>query len=405
MGYKRQRGKDGLTWELQIYKGIDPVTGKKDYYYETFHGTDKEADERIKEIEVDMKRGEFVEPSQLTFYEFLRDEFLPHIEADATIGTWEDYHAITENHIKKDPLGRTILTDVTARHIEAYKRRKLQAPRLDGRPGTLSPKTVKNHIIMIKAAFKYACVLGMFKINPVEHVTFPKGDKFKPAVLNPAEAAAFVEAAAGSRYYLFFLLAIYTGMRQGELRGLRWSDVDLEKCTITIIQKVRKDGNKAVYGDPKTEESTGMISFDPEFIPLFERHRREQMEDMAKSAKLGLEYKDKHLVFAGSTGNPLDRKVIDRNLKKILKEAGITKHIRPHDLRHSCATLLISQGIHLKTVQERLRHADIRTTGNIYSHVLPRMQQEANAKMGKVLKIGKLERERQKERENQKATQ
>src|SRR5690554_5067405 len=98
-----------------------------------------------------MRRGEFVEPSELTFYEFLRDEFLPHIEADATIGTWEDYYAITENHIKKDPLGRTILTDVTTRHVEAYKRRKLQAPRLDGRPGTLSPKTVKNHIIMIKA--------------------------------------------------------------------------------------------------------------------------------------------------------------------------------------------------------------------------------------------------------------
>lgn len=399
MGYKRKRGD---VWQLQVYKGINPETGEKEYYYETFRGTERQADRRIGEIETDMERKEFIEPSKLTFYEYLINDFLPHIEMDATIGAWEEYHGITENHIKGDPLGRTTLTDITTRHVEAYKRRKLQAPRLDGRPGTLSPKTVKNHIIMIKAAFKYACVLGMFKVNPVQHAAFPKVPKFIPGVLNEDEALRFVEAMAKNKHYLFFLLAIYTGMRQGELRGLRWSDVDLEKCIISITQKVRKDGNKAIYGDPKTEESVGTVSFDPEFIPLFERHRREQIETMAKCAALGMEYKDKHLVFAGLTGNPLDRKVIDRNLKLILKQADITKHIRPHDLRHSCATLLISQGVHLKTVQERLRHADIRTTGNIYSHVLPKMQEEANRKMGKVLNF---EKERQKERQNQKATQ
>lgn len=401
MGYKRQRGKDGLTWEIQIYKGIDPVTGKKDYYYETFHGTDKEANERIKEIEVDMKRGEFVEPSQLTFYEFLRTEFLPHIEIDATPGAHQDYLSITENHIKKDPLGRMFITDITARHVEAYKRRKLNGPRFDGRPGGLSPKTVKNHIILIKAAFKYACVLGMFKYNPVQYATFPKVPKYKPVVFTEDEAARFVEAAADNPYYLFFLLAIFTGLRQGELRGLTWPAVDLERCCLSVVQSVRGEGKKAVYGEPKTEESIGVATFDPGFIPLFEHQRRKQMEDMEKCSRLGLTYNNRHLVFATYTGNPVGRKTIERNFNKIIEAAGV-RRIRPHDLRHSCATLLISQGVHLKTVQERLRHADIRTTGNIYSHVLPKMQEEANKKMGKILK---LEKERQKERENQKATQ
>lgn len=404
MGYKRRRGKTGDVWELQVYKGINPETGKKEYYYETFHGTARQADKRIEEIETDMARGEFIEPSQLTFYEFLRDEFLPHIKMDAKPGSYQDYLSITENHIKNDPLGRMIITDITVRHVEAYKRRKLEGSRLDGRPGTLSPKTVKNHIILIKAAFNYACVLGMFKYNPVQHATFPKVPKFKPVVFTEDEAARFVQAAADNPYFLLFLLAIYTGLREGELRGLTWPAIDLENCRISVLQTVRGEGKTAIYGEPKTEESIGAVTFDPSFVPLFEQQRRKQMEDMEKCSRLGIKYNNRHLVFATYTGNPIRTKTIYTNFEKIIEAAGVRK-IRFHDLRHSCATLLIAEGVPLKVVQERLRHADIRTTGNIYSHVLPKMQEEANAKMGKILKLPKSEKERQKERQNKKATQ
>lgn len=244
----------------------------------------------------------------------------------------------------------------------------------------------------------------MFKYNPVQYATFPKVPKYKPVVFTEDEAARFVEAAAYNPYYLFFLLAIFTGLRQGELRGLTWPAVDLERCCLSVIQSVRGEGKKAVYGEPKTEESIGVATFDPGFIPLFEHQRRKQMEDMEKCRRLGLTYNNRHLVFATYTGNPVGRKTIERNFNKIIEAAGV-RRIRPHDLRHSCATLLIAQGVHLKTVQERLRHTDIRTTGNIYSHVLPKMQEEANRKMGKVLKIEKLTRERQEERQNKKATQ
>lgn len=402
MGSKRKRGE---AWELQIYKGVDPVTGKKDYYYETFHGTERQADRRIAEIETDMARREFVEPSKLTFYQYLVEEFLPHVEADDTIGTWEDYRSITENHIKNDLLGRAILTDVTTRHVEAYKRRKLGGPRVDGRPGALSPKTVKNHLILIKAAFKYACVLEMFKVDPVKYAKFPKVPKYRPRVYDEDEAARFVVAAAeyaqetGSvKFYLFFLLAIYTGLRLGELRAIQRPVVDLEHCLISVVRKVRKDGNKAVFSDPKTEESIATVDFDPQFIPLFRQLQKEQIRDREKCLRLGIEYKDQQLVFAAFNGNTVRRDVIDRAFGHICERAKIKK-TRLHDLRHSCATLLISSGVHLKTVQERLRHADIRTTGNIYSHVLPKMQKEANQHMSKVLKL-----ERQKERQDEKAT-
>lgn len=351
-----------------------------------------------------MARGDFIEPSELTFYEFLRDEFLPHIKIDAKPGSYQDYLSITENHIKNDPLGRTIITDITARYVEAYKRRKLDGPRLDGRPGGLSPKTVKNHIILIKAAFNYACLLGMFKYNPVQYASFPKVSKYKPIVFTEEEAVQFIQTAADDPYYLFFLLAIYTGLREGELRGLTWPAVDLENCRISVMQTVRGEGKKAIYGEPKTEESIGAVTFDPTFIPLFEHQRRKQMEDMEKCRRLGIVYNNRHLVFATYTGNPVGRRIIIKHFNQIIEAAGVRK-IRFHDLRHSCATLLISKGVPLKVVQERLRHADIRTTGNIYSHVLPRMQEEANEKMGKILKLSKPEKERQKEREKKKATQ
>jgi integrase len=323
-----------------------------------------QADKRLAEIQTDIDRQEFIEPSKLTFYQYLKEEFLPHIKTDDDLGTWEDYLSITENHIKPDPLGRMILTKITPREVEAYKAKKLNSDRIDGRPGKLSPKTVKNHIILIKAAFNYACYLKMFNFSPIHYVKYPKVPKYKPAVFTEEQACQFIEAAADNKLYLFFLLAIYTGMRQGELRGFCRSDVDENTCLISINQQVRGGGNKARYKDPKTEESISTVSFDPEFIPLFESHRKEQMQDMERCLALGETYKNKHLVFAAYNGNPLDRKVITRNFGYICTVAGVPE-IRLHDLRHSCATILIASRVHLKTVQERLRHQDIRTTGNI----------------------------------------
>jgi integrase len=376
-GYKRKRGD---AWQLQVYK----PDGSR--YFETFRGTPAQADKRLAELQTDIDRQEFIEPSKLTFYAFLKNEFLPHIKADKSIGTWEDYNSITEKHIKQDPLGKMILTKITNREATAYKLRKLGSDRIDGRPGKLSPKTVKNHIILIKAAFNYACEMGMFKYSPVQYLKYPELPDFEPVVFTEDQAHKFIEAAADNKLYLFFLLAIYTGMRQGELRGLRWSDVDIEKCMLSVIQQVRKSGNKAIYKKPKTRASKTSVSFDATLASLFEPHKRDQMKDMAKCAALGMKYKDNHLVFAGYNGNPLDRKVIERNFGYICEAARVPK-IRLHDLRHSCATLLLGEGVPLKVVQESLRQADIRTTGDTYSHVLPKMQAEANEKMNKVLKF------------------
>lgn len=108
-------------------------------------------------------------------------------------------------------------------------------------------------------------------------------------------------------------------MRQGELRGLRWSDINTNTCLLSVNQQVRGSGNKAIYKKPKTKASKSSVSFDPEFIPLFEVHRKNQLKDMERCATLGEIYHDNHLVFSGFNGNPLDRIVIERNFRRYLQ--------------------------------------------------------------------------------------
>ncbi len=385
MGYKRKRGPN--VYQLQVYKGRCPDTGKKQYYYETFHGTDRQADQRMKEIEVDINRKDFVEPSKLSLYEFIKSEFLPHVKINSKTSTHNSYVGILKNHLKDNSLGRTMLTDVGVRHVERYKQQKLAT--------NLAPKTVKNHIILIKAAYSYACRLGMFAVNPIKHASYPKVPIYRPTVFTKKQAAQFIRAAENNEYYLFFLLAIFTGLRLGEMRGLTWPALDLDNCRLTVLQTVGGEGRKAIYGEPKTEGSVASVTFDPSFVTLFEDQRKRQLMDMEKCLRLGITYDNRHLVFATYSGNPLRIQTIHTNLQRITKHARLPR-IRFHDLRHTCATLLIASGVHLKTVQARLRHSDIRTTGNIYSHVVDSMQDEANAQMAKVLN---LKRERQKERQ------
>ncbi len=379
-GSKIKRGEN--SWLIRIYDGIDPETGKKKYLPETFHGTADEADDRIHEIITDRNRGEYIEPSKMTFGEYLL-HWLENIKNTISEGSYDDYKTHVKKHLLKDKITKVKLLKLTALDIQGYLNRKLGSPRVDGRPGGVSAKTTKNHLGTIKKALKDACIWRILKENPAQYVTAPKVPKKKMKVFTEEEALKFLDTAVTDRFYLLFLFAIYTGLRQGELRGLTWTDLDLKKCTVPIQQTIRKSGEKAIYKEPKTDESIASVSFSPEFVPLFDAHRKQQVAARLASK---LEYEDHDLVFCSYNGRPIDLKILTKHFRQVIDKAKVPR-IRFHDLRHSCASILISEGVHLKTVQERLRHADIRTTGNIYSHVVPKMQQEANDTMSRVLKI------------------
>jgi integrase len=386
-GSKTKRGEN--SWLIRIYDGVDPETGKKKYIPETFHGTGDEADNRIHEIIADLTRGEYIDPSKITFYEFLVTRWLPAVKANDSDGTYKEYQMIVTKHIKNDSIARVILTKVELQHIEDYKIRKLNSPRLDGKkdkdgkPLNLSPKTVKNHIIAIKAAFVYACKLRVLKYNPAQYAEFPYVPKYKAKTWTEEQAARFLDVAFYDRFYFLFLLAIFYSKRKGELRGIRIPDVDLDNLTMMVWRSVRNSGYSAQFKDTKTDESEQLLELEEWMIPFF---KREFADRAAEKLKYGEGYSNNQLVFASFNGNPVKERTLDEHYKKIIDRSGVPE-IRFHDLRHTCITIMLKRGWSLKHAQTRAAHASIKTTGDTYGHVTPTMQRDVNKDMTKALRI------------------
>jgi len=206
-------------------------------------------------------------------------------------------------------------------------------------------------------------------------------------VLSPEETVQFIDAIAHSRFKALFSLLVTTGMRPGEALGLKWRDIDLEGGRVTVNRTLTWVGENWSLDEPKTARSRRTIPIPPSISKDLEEHRKKQTVEKLK-AKEG-EYKDYELVFASQTGSPLDQhNILNRYFRPVLEKAGLP-YIRLYDLRHTCATLLLSAGENPKIVSERLGHASITLTMDTYSHVLPDMQKAATEKLETMLFNGK----------------
>lgn len=386
MASKKQIGEN--KWKIAIYKGKDEY-GRSLYHRETVHGDEKTVDLRIAEIETDMHRGEYQEPSKLLFGAFA-EEFLDGHAQNVSGGTLENYKGYLKNYIKKDPIARMKVVKITPLDIQRYINRIATGPRADGKPGTLSPKTVREQLALIKLIFSHACFWQIRKDNPAQYVKAPKVEKKAVAFYDSEQAIRFLAAAEGDRFYLFFLFALMTGLRQGELRGALRSSLNLEKCTLLVNNSVRKSGSKSVLKNPKTEGSFATIQFPEWFVPLFKDHFKQvAAEKLAYGPMYGKRDNGEpfpEFVFPGQNGRPIAPKILYKHYRQIIEKAGLP-YIKFHSLRHSCASLLLEVGVDLKRIQEKLRHTDIRTTMNIYGHLIPNAQKVANEKLTELLKI------------------
>jgi integrase len=370
------------SYRIRIYKGKNEA-GRSIYHQETFVGSLKEAEAKAAEVIADMHRGEFVEPSKLTLYEFLKDPWLPHIEADDDEATYANYVGYVENHIKDDPIAKIKLSNLELLHFENFKLSLLKSKRKDGREGKISPGTVRNILIAVKAAMVYACQLHILKFSPAQYLKFPKVPKFKPTIWTEEQSKKFLEFAANDRFYFLFLLGIFYSKRKGELRGLREIDVDLEKLTMSVCQQVRGSGYSAKFKDTKTDESVQLLELEAWMVPFF---KKEFADRAAEELAYGRGYSKNDLVFASYNGNPVREAKLNEHYNKIIKRAGLPE-MRFHDLRHTCITIMLKRGWSMKHVQVRGGWSDIKTPGNIYSHVTPVMQRDVNADMTEALGI------------------
>ena len=192
-----------------------------------------------------------------------------------------------------------------------------------------------------------------------------------------------LEAASSVPLEALYVLAVTTGMRQGELLALRWEDVDLDEAVIRVRRTLTKDGTKLSVGEPKTARSRRSVKLT---IGAVESLRAHLSRQLAEIEHLGDRYTDRELVFATEAGNLINPSNLrQRSFARLLKSAGLP-HIRFHDLRHTCATLLLTRGVHPKYVQELLGHANIAITLDTYSHVIPGMGDQTAKAMEDALK-------------------
>jgi len=226
--------------------------------------------------------------------------------------------------------------------------------------------------------------MGLLGRNVAKAVDPPRPEHKSMANLAPENVPQFLEAARETHYYVLFYTALYTGMRLGELLGLRWCDVDLDMASLSVVQALYKRSGVCKMVEPKSSKGRRRIALSPSLALLLRKYKIDQQ---AQRILLDGSLVDSNLVFSNINGKPLDPGVVSHTFSKVLKKAKLP-HIRFHDLRHTHATLLLKAGIHPKIVSERLGHANIGITLDTYSHVLPGLQEKAARRLDEMLESG-----------------
>lgn len=246
----------------------------------------------------------------------------------------------------------------------------------------LSPRTVRYTHAVLRNALEQAVKWQMLHRNPAQFVDLPKQKRKETQALSPEEAKKFMKASSVSKWDTLFILLLTTGMRPGEALGLKWSDFDFQSGKVRVQRTLVRNKNKWSFEEPKTSRSRRTIPIPNSVINSLKEHRKNQIEGKLSAEK----YQNYDLVFASQKGEPLnEQNIVRRHFKPLLEKAGLSKNYRLYDLRHSCATLLLSQGENPKIVSERLGHASVTLTLDTYSHVLPDMQQGAAEKLENLL--------------------
>jgi integrase len=366
------------VWLVRIFMGRD-ATGKRRYLNKTIKGTKKDADTYLSKTETAISVGTFVEPSPLTTRDYLSKWLQTAARPRVAERTFDSYSGLINRYVIED-LGTHKLSDLRPLHIQ-----KLYA---DMQERGLSARTVRYLHAVLSSALKQAVRWGMLLRNPAELVNLPRQVRKEMHALSPKEATEFLKAAAQDRWGVLFAFALVTGTRPEEYLGLQWKDLDLNKGIVIVRRAIiwRTTGGGWHFSEPKTPRSRRSIPLPVSTLRSLKEHRRIQAEERLKA---GAGYQSHDLVFATSEGSPLmPRNLKRRHFRPILKAAKLPDDFRLYDLRHSCATLLLAAGENPKVVSERLGHASITLTLDVYSHVLPTMQQAASEKLEKMLFAG-----------------
>jgi integrase len=370
--FRRPERKGGKEWVAQII--LEDGSTRQRYFK-----TQAEADIALNEMLYEQRHGTLATGPRQTLKHFmeywLEDVHKPTIR----ISSYIRYRGILDKHIF--PLiGSIQLQKLTVQDIEKFYAQLAK--------NGLSAKTIKVIHAVLHKGLAHAVYLNLVSRNicDIARKSLPRQIRYETTILTKEQAQKLLEQARGQHLETLLIFAITTGMRRGELIALRWSDVHFEERYLHVSHSARHAG-RAGYGllinEPKTASGRRKIELSSFLIEVLTQHRASQQKARQRAEKAWQEH---DLVFCDEHGGYLNPNRPLLWLKKLLKDAGLPP-MRFHDLRHSAATFLLAMGVHIKVVQELLGHSNVTTTLNIYSHVLPSLQQDAMDKLSGLFEL------------------
>jgi integrase len=353
------RRKDGY-WVGQY--GIQTPKGIKTRY---IYGKRREdVREKLAKAIADRDGGLVYDAGNITVGEYLDRWLNDSVRNTVRRRTWERYEQFVRVHLTP-ALGKIKLAKLTPAHVRGLYRDRLDSG--------LAPRTVLHIHRAFSKALKQAVADGLIPRNPAAPVKPPQPRQEEIRPLNREQVRVLFEAASGDRLEALYVVAVTAGLRRGELQGLKWDDLDLEAGMLQVRRTLSEPKGGYIFEAPKSGKGRS-VRLTRKATAALREHRKRQLEERMKKAGL---WQEQGLVFPSGVGTPLSGGNLNRTFKATLQRAELPKSTRFHDLRHTCATLLLKQGVHVRFVQELLGHADIGLTLNVYSHVLPDMSDAA----------------------------
>ena len=369
-GHIRKRGE---SWEITVYRGKGP-DGNYSRHFETVHGRKADAQKRLNELLVSFEKGIYMPPGRLTVAEHLRNWLDGYGRTNCSHRTVDGYQSIIETHLVP-ALGHIQLKHLHPQAIQGYYGKACQR---------LSARTVHHHHRVLSQSLKFAVRQGYLGQNPADLVDPPSPRKTVMRTLTPGEVEVLLENAQTSYYYPVIYTAISTGLRQAELLGLRWRDIDLDMASLSVSQVLYKRGGICQFLEPKTSHSRRRVAMTPK-LALFLREYKEQREWFY--LELGRQLTLDELLFTTVEGKPIDPCVLSHAFTRMARAVGM-EGVRFHDLRHTFASLMLLRGAKPKVISEALGHASVAFTMDTYSHIIEGMQEDAMALLDEVLPAG-----------------
>lgn len=362
--------KKGNVWYV-VLEDRDPTTGQRRQRWVST-GSPRKRDALDQEIRLKAQRlrGINAVPSTDKLGDFLVDSWLPSIRSTVRTSTYQSYEQIVRTHLSPR-IGAIPLRAIAPTTLNQMYADLLDCGRLDGHGG-LSPKSVRNIHIVAHKALGDAVRWDLLARNPADLADPPRVARREAESWSPEQLSSFLNYVGGHRLRAAFRLTAMTGMRRGEVLGLRWSDVDFTAGRLSVQRTLLSVAYKIVISEPKTAKGRRSIALDAETMADLRDHRRRQLEERMAAGEL---WQDSDAVFTNEVGQPIHPDRFTKLFTALVESTNI-KRLTPHGLRHTHATIALQANRNPKVVSERLGHANVYVTLDVYSHVAPAMEQD-----------------------------